>query len=113
MSDDEVGYKKPPVHSRFKPGNRGNPRGRGKRKDVNEFEILKRVMNETIIYHVGGKPKRASRLAILIKVIGARALKADLSAANDLLIMRAQLEKYGDVNPSISYLEVDALDLAA
>jgi len=30
MSDYEVGYKKPPRHSQFKPGNRGNPKGRGK-----------------------------------------------------------------------------------
>ena len=29
-SDYEVGYGKPPVHSRFKPGESGNPRGRPK-----------------------------------------------------------------------------------
>lgn len=28
MSDDGVGYKKPPKHTRFKPGQSGNPRGR-------------------------------------------------------------------------------------
>jgi hypothetical protein len=31
MSDYEVGYKKPPKHSRFKKGESGNPRGRPKR----------------------------------------------------------------------------------
>ena len=31
MSDDyEVGYKKPPIHTRFKPGVSGNPKGRPK-----------------------------------------------------------------------------------
>ena len=40
MADYEVGYKKPPRHSQFKPGNRANPHGRGKRKLRTEAEIV-------------------------------------------------------------------------
>ena len=55
MSDYEVGYKKPPRHSQFKPGNRCNPKGRGKRKVETEAETLKRVLNFTAEFRHGGK----------------------------------------------------------
>jgi hypothetical protein len=49
MADYEVGYKKPPRHSQFKPGNRANPHGRGKRKvrteaGANAFQVWKQLL---------------------------------------------------------------------
>ena len=38
MPSYKVGYKKPPRASQFKPGNRCNPKGRGKRKFATEAE---------------------------------------------------------------------------
>ena len=39
MSDYKVGYGKPPMHSRFKKGQSGNPSGRPKRKTHASFEV--------------------------------------------------------------------------
>jgi hypothetical protein len=50
MADYEVGYKKPPHHSRFKAGNRANPHGRGKRKQRTEAEIVNEVMSRPVRY---------------------------------------------------------------
>ncbi len=94
MANYEVGYKKPPLHSRFKPGNRVNPRGRGKRQRRTEAELLNEVMNGLIEYREGGKLKRAPRIEVLIKRLGAAALKGDVGAAAKLLKIRAHFERH-------------------
>ena len=49
MADYEVGYKKPPHHSRFKPGNRVNPHGRrGKARAANRSEIVHEIMTQSV-----------------------------------------------------------------
>jgi hypothetical protein len=53
MANYEVGYKKPPRHSQFKPGNRANPHGRGKRKLRTQAEIFNEVMNHLAEYRQG------------------------------------------------------------
>jgi len=99
MADYEVGYKKPPRHSQFKPGNRANPHGRGKRKLRTEAEIFNDVMNHPAEYRQGGKKKRAPRIELLIKRYGTAALKGDVSAAANLLTLREKFEKRPDVVP--------------
>jgi uncharacterized protein DUF5681 len=97
MADYKVGYKKPPRHSQFKPGNRANPHGRGKRKQRTEAEIVYDVMNGPAEFRQGGKSKRAPRIELLIKSYGAAALKGDVSAAEALLKIR---ENFIGIPPS-------------
>jgi hypothetical protein len=101
MPSYEVGYKKPPRASQFKPGNRANHHGRGKRKLVAEAEILKRVLNCQVEFRHRGKSKRAPRIELMVKRFGALALKGDVGAAALLLKMRTHFEKNGDINPTI------------
>jgi hypothetical protein len=98
MDDYEVGYKKPPLHSRFKAGDRANPRGRGKRKTPTEAEILKNVMNFPAEFRERGKLKRAPRIELVVKRYAAAALKGDAGAAAALLELRKHFKNYGDVN---------------
>lgn len=44
---NEVGYKKPPKASQFKPGQSGNPKGRPKKKKMTDEEALK-IVNEFV-----------------------------------------------------------------
>jgi hypothetical protein len=101
MPSYDVGYKKPPRHSQFKPGNRCNPQGRGKRKAETEAEIFKRVLNSPAEFRHRGKSKRAPRIELMIRRYGAAALNGDVGAAAMLLKTRAHCEKYGDINPTI------------
>ena len=101
MADYEVGYKKPPRHSQFKPGNRANPHGRGKRQGRTEAEIMNDVMNLPVEYREGGKLRRAPRIELLIKRHGAAALKGDVRAAATLLKLRARCEKCPQIGPII------------
>jgi uncharacterized protein DUF5681 len=111
MADYEVGYKKPPRHSQFKPGNRANPHGRGKRKLRTEAEIVNAVMTGTVQYREGGTSKRAPRIELLIKRYGAAALKGDVGAAEALLKIRENFEAHRAIEPVV--LRLSKRDMAA
>lgn len=113
MAEYEIGYKKPPVHSRFKLGNRANPNGRGKPKPLLESDILNSVLNDPVQYRERGKLKRAPRIELMIRSLGAAALKGDISAADMLLKMRAHCEKHGDINPQQTVLILTGSDADA
>ena len=49
----QVGYGRPPLHTRFKPGQSGNPKGRPKGAK-NEDTILREIMNRPIDIREGG-----------------------------------------------------------
>jgi Family of unknown function (DUF5681) len=104
MADYEAGYKKPPRHSQFKPGNRANPHGRGKRQARTEAEIMNDVMNLPVEYREGGKLRQAPRIELLIKLLGAAALKGDVGAAAALLKLRARCKKCPHIGPIIIQL---------
>ena len=111
MPSYEIGYKKPPRHSQFKPGNRCNPKGRGKRKVETEAEIIKRVLNSPAEFRHRGKSKRAPRIELMIRSVGLKALKGDIGAAAMLLTIRAHCEKHGDITPTIITLRMSEEDM--
>lgn len=55
--ESPVGYKKPPRHTRFKPGQSGNPNGRP-RKKVTLAESIQKELNTRITVNEGGKQRR-------------------------------------------------------
>lgn len=65
----EVGYGKPPRHTRFKPGKSGNPRGRP--KDAKGLKtILRETMTTKVPVRTAGGEKKMSRMeAVLHKTI--------------------------------------------
>jgi hypothetical protein len=99
MAEYKIGYKKPPQHSQFKPGNRANPYGRRGRKLRTEAQIVHEVANGEVEYREGGKLKRASRFEVMIKRYGAAALKGDVSAAEALLKIRAYFARHPAIEP--------------
>ncbi len=101
MTDYDVGYGKPPKHSRFKKGVSGNPRGRVKRGGPAMGDILDRVLNGKIEFRERGKLKKASRKELNIKRLVVSAMKGDLSDAAMLLKLRAHAAKHPDGGPII------------
>ncbi|WP_420346176.1 DUF5681 domain-containing protein [Pelagibius sp.] len=88
-ADYEVGYKKPPKHSRFKKGRSGNPRGRPK-GSRNFSTDLKATLEQGVRVTEGGKPKTVStQLATLLR-LREKALAGD-GRALDRLIDLARL----------------------
>ena len=67
--DYEVGYGKPPVHSRFKAGQSGNPKGRRTRKTEPASllaEILKEL-NAVVTINENGEKMRVTKQQLLAK----------------------------------------------
>ena len=61
-SDFPVGYKKPPLETRFKPGQSGNPSGRPKKNAITLAEAITRELNTSVTVTEGGKSKKMTKL---------------------------------------------------
>jgi hypothetical protein len=101
MRDYDVGYGKPPKHSRFKKGVCPNPRGRGKTPGFQLSEAILRVMTATVAFREKGCIRRASRSEVAIRKHIAAALEGDIASATHLLRIRQHGLKYGDPGPLI------------
>jgi|SRR6185437_4541086 len=89
--DYEVGYRKPPQHSRFKPGQSGNPKGRP--KDVMNFvTALHRALNERVIVVEGNRRKSITKTEAMFKTMVNRAVKGDARAVREVISMAPSLE---------------------
>src|SRR5205085_3792481 len=82
--DYEVGYGKPPRHTRFTKGQSGNPRGRP-RGAKNLKTLLSEALNECVIVTAnGGRRKVTKREAIITQLVN-RSATADWRAIKILL----------------------------
>jgi hypothetical protein len=84
---DDVGYGKPPVHSRFVKGRSGNPKGRPKGSRNFHTDLLAEL-EEPIPIRVGERVRSISKQRALIKSMMNRALKGDVRAADVLVKWR-------------------------
>ena len=96
MSDYDVGYGKPPKHSRFKIGNRANLKGRPKRQALTAAELIDSGLNGTTQYTEGGRIKTASRIELAMKKTVNEALKGNLKAAETLLKLLMHVQRFGE-----------------
>jgi hypothetical protein len=83
-SNAEVGYGKPPKHSRFKPGQSGNPNGRPKgcrnfKTDVHE------TLQTPVKINKGGRVSKMTTQRASLETLRAKALRGDQRALEQLL----------------------------
>lgn len=79
-----VGYGKPPVATRFKPGQSGNPCGRPKRTPT-LAECVQREARRTILATEDGAVRKMSKLDALAKRLMQQALKGDARATQQVM----------------------------
>jgi Family of unknown function (DUF5681) len=87
--DYDVGYGKPPKHSRFKPGTSGNSRGRPK-GTKNLRTIVHDTLFEKVMVTEGGKVRAMSRVEAILTGMVARGLKGDNRAAESVIRLANQ-----------------------
>ena len=78
-ADYEVGYKKPPRHTRFRQGRSGNPDGRPKQAR-NLLTDLHEELQQRITVREGGTERRISRQRAVVMRLLDKALKGELGA---------------------------------
>ena len=101
MKNYEVGYGRPPIHSRFKKGECPNPRGRGKRERTEMTDVIHSVLSEEIEYREGHRTRRATKQELLIRKLFSAAIRGDVTSAGALLRLRVHAEHHGDTGPLV------------
>jgi hypothetical protein len=87
-SDDQVGYRKPPRHSRFKKGQSGNPRGRPKGSE-SAARLTRRILDEKIVIRENGKRRRITRREAMLKQLANKGVMGDLRSIREVLNLDA------------------------
>ena len=85
-SEYEVGYKRPPMHTRFKNGRSGNPNGRPK-GTKNLTADLAEELQERVLVKEGAKQRQISKQRAMIKSLMAKAMKGDTRATTVIYTM--------------------------
>jgi hypothetical protein len=110
-SDYEVGYGKPPEHSRFAKGRSGNPKGRPRGIKNLKADLIEELQ-ERIQIRENDRAIRISKQRALVKTLLARTLKGDMRAASTLLnAMFRLLDLVGEVPEDDQPLSAEDEDL--
>ena len=99
-SDHTVGYRNPPQHTRFKPGQSGNPKGRP--KACLASLSLKQALDELVsVTEPNGRKVRIPKRYVIWKQIVNKAVSGDLASIRFLFSLApATLEGTNDQPPS-------------
>jgi len=79
-----VGYKRPPVHTRFRKGISGNPAGRPSGSTNLRKDFLDEL-SERVPVTEGGKRKKHSKQRVTIKALVNKAMGGDVRAATKVI----------------------------
>ena len=79
QDDFEVGYGKPPKHTRFMKGQSGNPKGR-KKGSASYKSIIAEAFAEPITITVNSERKTMTKREAITQVLMGKALKGDMQA---------------------------------
>jgi hypothetical protein len=86
----DVGYGKPPRHSRFQPGQSGNPIGR--RKGTRGLKSdLGAELGSSFTIQINGQPIKGTKQELMLKAVATRAATGDIKAAALLIPLILQV----------------------
>ena len=90
QSDYEVGPGRPPLHSRFKKGQSGNPGGRSAKTLP---ALLAAALDETVYVTTNGRRRKLTKREAIITQMVDKSASADLRATKMLIDMMKEVEK--------------------
>ena len=94
MADDEQDYKvgpgRPPLHSRFRKGQSGNPGGRRKKQLP---ALLADALNETVFVTIDGERREITKREAIVHQLVNKSTTADLRATKMLFDMMKDAEQ--------------------
>ena len=106
MSNTGIGYQKPPLSSRFKPGNRAYL-NRRKKEPSPEATAYTAIMSRSIPVRKGSRTLYKPRMQVLIDNLTTSAVKGDVTAADNLMILYNKFDQPGPFRSFIFYMTPD------
>jgi len=103
-----VGPGNPPIHSRFRPGQSGNPAGRP-RKERSLLKLIEAELDVEISLTENGETRRLSKREALAKLMVNGALQGDAKAVQTLI----RFVGLGNANDEANLVEVDPAIVAS
>lgn len=88
-SDYKVGPGRPPLHTRFKKGQSGNPGGRSLKSLP---ALLAAALNETVYVTTNGRRRRITKREAIVAQMVDKSASADLRATKMLIDMMKEIE---------------------
>src|SRR5208283_358917 len=85
-SNERIGYRRPPIRTRFRPGQSGNPRGRPKGAR-NLSSVVAAALSERVSVNENGRRRRITKLEAAIKQLVNRAASGEQRATQLLLVL--------------------------
>jgi hypothetical protein len=106
----QVGYGKPPEHTRFKTGRSGNPKGRPK-GTLNMETVLARTLRAKVVVNENGKRRKITKLEAAIQQLTNKAASGDLKALHLLggLVRSAEERSISTTTPNAEVGEADEM----
>src|SRR3954453_1797828 len=99
-----VGYKRPPIHTRFQAGKSGNPSGRPKGSQ-NLRTIFQKVMKEKVSLREGSDVRKVSKAEAILRGMVISAMKGDSKSAAAVLRLAEQTGDFAGENRQINKKE--------
>jgi hypothetical protein len=103
-ADYVVGYRRPPLHTRFKPGQSGNPSGRPK-GSPNLKTILEQVLKEQISLREGTVTKKITKAEAIIRGLVIGAMKSDARSQATLFRLVEQIGQFEEKPEPLQRIE--------
>src|SRR5215470_6837194 len=98
-----VGYRSPPVHTRFQPGKSGNPSGRAKGSQ-NFKTLFNKILNEKIAVREGSDVRKVSKAEAILRTVIVGALKGDVRHAAMLMKFAEQAGGFNEEKREITQI---------
>ena len=92
-----VGYKRPPVHTRFNPGQSGNPSGRAKGSQ-NLQTLFKKILNEQISLREGLRVRKVSKAEAVLRGLVIGALKGEARSVDTVCRLAEKIGQFEQKN---------------
>ena len=92
----QVGYKRPPLQTRFNPGQSGNPKGRPTGRP-NAKTTMARVINERVAVREGQKSRNVTKLEAMLQAHTLKAIKGDTRSASIVIGLVTRMGLLGEL----------------
>jgi hypothetical protein len=104
QASSAVGYKRPPVHSRFKPGQSGNPTGRPKGSQ-NLKTLFHKILKEQVSLREGSDVRKVTKAEAIMRGLVISALKGDSRSMVTLFRLAEQIGQFEEEHQSITTIK--------